>query len=334
MIDDLLVELLRLSQGNATDVVEVLRRAKVLAAQLGDEGARSWIDLELKGYPPGVDVPKYRVIPSELQVRNPFHGWNAVAWSGPGNLQEHFAHADVTSTMSEIVEICRGDGQPRASLGQAEMDVLVPTNPEFARLPTARWFAKSSFVAIADSARDRVLDWAIEVQTKRKLEQQPKESRVTRTKRTMFIGSTVEALKVARAVQAELDHDLEITLWNQNLFEPGNATWIDLVGQARGQKFDLALLVLGAEDQITSRGATANAPRDNCLLELGLFAGALGPDRTFFLIDRDNKPKIASDLLGITGLTYGGNRQDGNLQSAVGPACEQIRQRAEKLYAK
>jgi predicted nucleotide-binding protein len=147
----------------------------------------------------------------------------------------------------------------------------------------------------------------------------------------MFTGSTVEALKVARAVHAELDHDIEITLWNQNVFEPGNATWLDLITQARSGKYDLALLVLGSEDQITSRGTTSNGPRDNCLLELGLFSGAIGPDRTFFLIDRDNKPKIATDLLGITALSYGGNRSDGNLQSAVGPACEQVRQRVEKL---
>jgi hypothetical protein len=154
---------------------------------------------------------------------------------------------------------------------------------------------------------------------------------MNRTRPTMFIGSTVEALPVARAVQAELDYDIEITLWNQNVFEPGNATWVDLVAQARGEKFDLALLVLGAEDQIKSRGVVSNGPRDNVLLELGLFAGALGLDRTLFLIDRDKRPKIASDLAGITPLTYGSDRTDGNLQSAVGPACEQIRQKASKI---
>jgi predicted nucleotide-binding protein len=66
------------------------------------------------------------------------------------------------------------------------------------------------------------------------------------------------------------------------------------------------------------------------LLEYGLFVGAVGPDRTFFLYNRDHPPKIASDLAGVTALTYG-DRDDGNLQAAVGPACTGLRRRYAKL---
>ena len=141
----------------------------------------------------------------------------------------------------------------------------------------------------------------------------------------MFIGSTVEGLSVAQAVQAELDHDFEITLWNQALFRAGTSTWLELVSKARSGGFDVALLVLGGEDQITSRGVTQSAPRDNVLLEFGLFTGALGADKTFFLLNRDHKPKIASDLAGICALTYG-DRSDQNYHGAVGAACTALRQ--------
>jgi len=335
MIEKLLSELQECAQRRDTNVLELLSRAKVLAVKLAREDARSWTEHELNGYPDGVDVPVYRVIPSELKLRNPYHGWNAVVWSGSNAVQEHFASAEVRQPMSEIFEIASGKGEPRASLTQPEMDVLLPANPEFARLPSARFFSQSSFVAMVEAVRNRILDWSLMMETERAQQslsdETPKERALTRSRSTMFIGSTFEALRVARAVQAELDHDLEITLWNQNVFEPGNSTWNDLISQARSGRYDLALLVLGAEDRTTSRGATSNAPRDNVLLELGLFCGALGHDRTFFLIDRDNRPKIASDLAGITALIYGSNRSDGNMQSAVGPACEQIRQRVEKL---
>jgi len=145
----------------------------------------------------------------------------------------------------------------------------------------------------------------------------------------LFIGSTVEALQVAREVQAELDRDVEATVWHQNLFTPGDLTWTRLVEMARN-RFDFALFVFSADDVVESRGASTRGPRDNVLLEYGLFVGAVGPDRTFFLFNRDHRPKIASDLAGVTALDYG-DRDDDNLQAAVGPACTWLIKRCKKL---
>jgi predicted nucleotide-binding protein len=139
----------------------------------------------------------------------------------------------------------------------------------------------------------------------------------------LFIGSTAEALLVAQEVQAELDRDFEVTIWSQSLFGPGNGTWMRLVEMARSQ-FDFALFVFSADDMIESRGVLAPGPRDNVLLEYGLFVGALGLDKAFFLYNRDKPPKLASDLSGITALTYR-ERSDGNTQAAVGPACTSLR---------
>ena len=130
-------------------------------------------------------------------------------------------------------------------------------------------------------------------------------------------------------MQAELDHDIQTTVWTQNLFTPGDATWSRLVDMARTQ-FDFALFVFSGDDTVESRGAATRAPRDNVLLEYGLFVGAVGPDRTFFLFNRDHRPKIASDLAGVTALEYG-DRDDGNLQAAVGPACTRLIKQCKKL---
>ena len=335
-VADKVLELEQLAQSSSTDLLELLRRAKVIASRLllGEDAA--WIDQEIQGYQSPTAVPPYRIIPSELRVRNPYHGWNPVAWGGPGELQAHFASASIRLTIAEIVDLLRQDGEPSMSLAQSEMDILSFDNPDFTQLPSARFFARASFVAITEAVRTRVLNWSLaltlnESSTIKQSQHDTKDYQVTRTPPRMFIGSTAEALNVARAVQQELDHDMEITLWNQNVFEPGNATWLDLVDQARSKKFDFALLVLGAEDQVISRGVTSQSPRDNVLLELGLFAGALGRERTLFLYDRSNRPKIASDLAGIMALQYRGDRSDENLRSAVGPACEEIRKHIKRL---
>jgi predicted nucleotide-binding protein len=153
-----------------------------------------------------------------------------------------------------------------------------------------------------------------------------RETRVPRP--TMFIGSTVESLPIAREVAADLEHDLDVTVWNQDLFIGGEMTWTSLVQKAHS--FDFALLVFGSDDRIESRGVESLAVRDNVLIEYGLFVGVLGHQRTFFLFNRDHRPKIASDLAGVTPLTYR-DRDDDNLRAAVGTACNEIRKIARRL---
>lgn len=145
---------------------------------------------------------------------------------------------------------------------------------------------------------------------------------------TLFIGSTVDALPIARAVHAELDHDLEVTIWNHGLFSGGAMTWSQLLNKTA--EFDFALFVFSGEDEVTSKGETSLGIRDNVLIEYGLFVGALGHERVFFMFNRDARPKIASDLAGVTPLTYA-NRADKNLRAAVSPAADEIRQAAQRL---
>jgi hypothetical protein len=138
----------------------------------------------------------------------------------------------------------------------------------------------------------------------------------------------VEALDVARAIHAELDHDLDVTIWNHGLFSPGITTWVQLTQVTRD--FDFALFVFSGDDNVQSRGEQSLAVRDNLLIEYGLFVGVLGAERTFFLYNRDHRPKIASDLGGVTPLSYR-DRSDRNLQAAISPACNHIRQIANRL---
>ena len=91
MAESLVLELQRLALDSNTNVIELLRRAKVVATKLDLDDARVWIDQEIGGYHPPQEVPPYRVVPSQLEVLNPYHGWHAVDWGGAGNLQEYFS---------------------------------------------------------------------------------------------------------------------------------------------------------------------------------------------------------------------------------------------------
>jgi hypothetical protein len=138
---------------------------------------------------------------------------------------------------------------------------------------------------------------------------------------SVFIGSSSEGLAIAKAIQANLDSVAETTLWSQGVFGLSEGTLESLV--ARSREFDFALL-------IESRTRRTPSPRDNVLLELGLFIGVLGQQRTFLVFDRTAGLKLPSDLAGVTAATFQPHRVE-NWLAAVGPACTRIEASIKKL---
>lgn len=94
-------------------------------------------------------------------------------------------------------------------------------------------------------------------------------------KPTLFVGSSSEGLEFARAVNALLDEDAEVTLWKEGFFDLGS-TFIDSLIKAL-PRFDFAALMLTADDLLTSREVTTLSPRDNVLFRTRLVHGPLGP---------------------------------------------------------
>jgi hypothetical protein len=140
----------------------------------------------------------------------------------------------------------------------------------------------------------------------------------------VFVGSSAEALGVAYALQESLDFDAEVTVWSQDLFRPSQATLHELTRVAT--QFDFAAFVMCPDDVVSMRGVKLDAVRDNVIFEFGLFVGALGLSRCFFVVPRDSGPiHLPSDLLGVTPLTYRQHRSDNNIVAALGPACNQMR---------
>jgi hypothetical protein len=142
-------------------------------------------------------------------------------------------------------------------------------------------------------------------------------------KPSIFIGSSSEGLEVARAIRGLLSDAAQITVWNEGFFRPGN-TFIETLVNAL-PRFDFAVLVLTADDLIRSRNIDSFGPRDNVLFELGLFMGRLGRARTFLVHQSGVDLKIPSDLSGVTAAVYEWPREDCNYQSAVGAACDSLR---------
>lgn len=141
----------------------------------------------------------------------------------------------------------------------------------------------------------------------------------------IFVGSSREALPIAWAVQAQLEDKFDTTVWDQGLFR---LTYSLLDGLLEVlDSSDAGIFILHPDDVTVLRGQSERSVRDNVLLELGMFIGRLGRDRTVMLIPRDLPVDLPSDLRGLTAAEYDHRRVvSGEARAAVGPACTRIRE--------
>jgi hypothetical protein len=138
----------------------------------------------------------------------------------------------------------------------------------------------------------------------------------------IFVGSSREQLALAYAIQQEVEHSTEPTVWTQGIFEPSGTTMGSLLSATAA--CDAAIFVFSPDDLLRLRHHDHSVVRDNVVFELGLFIGRLGLNRVFFLTPRETELHLPTDLLGVTPATFDAHRSDGNLRAAVGPACQQI----------
>jgi len=124
----------------------------------------------------------------------------------------------------------------------------------------------------------------------------------SRSRPRIFIGSSSEGSDVVLAIEHNLlepsipnaGHRYDIEPWYDGLFGLGEHAFQSLIDRLK--QFDFAILVLTPDDVSLSRESERRVPRDNVLLELGLFVGAIGLNRTFIV--RERSIALPSDLLG------------------------------------
>jgi len=146
----------------------------------------------------------------------------------------------------------------------------------------------------------------------------------------MFIGSSVEHLDLAYAVQECLEHDVEGTVWTQDVFVLSKSATASLLKALDDS--DFGLFILSPDDVTAIRDKSVRTVRDNVIFELGLFIGRLGCDRCFIIVPRGQEDlHLPTDLLGITPATFDADRQDRNLVAALGPACNRVRKVISQL---
>jgi hypothetical protein len=145
----------------------------------------------------------------------------------------------------------------------------------------------------------------------------------------LFIGSSAEGKNVADAIQANLYREAECTVWTQGVFQLSDYNLQNLMRQVHASEF--GVFVFSPDDITEMRGKLFSVPRDNVVYELGLFSGALGPERCFFAIPEKTDIHLPSDLLGMNAGEYEIGRKDKNTEAAVAVFCRKVRQKIGEM---
>lgn len=148
-------------------------------------------------------------------------------------------------------------------------------------------------------------------------------------KPNMFIGSSVEGLPIAEAIQSNLFHQIDADLWSQGIFDLSNNTLDELISKSK--IFDFATFIMTPDDIAEIRNKEYKVSRDNVLFELGLFIGAMGKWRVFFVTPNTVDFHLPTDLLGVTPASYNPDSHSGNLEASLGPACTKIKKAVENM---
>jgi len=150
---------------------------------------------------------------------------------------------------------------------------------------------------------------------------------------SIFIGSSVESLEVAYAIQSQMEFTADPTVWTQGIFNFSKTTVEDLIEVFKNS--DFAIFVFTPDDSTKIRGEELRTVRDNIIFELGLAAGIIGKDRVFAIHPRDIENfHLPTDLYGITFGSYNNDRGDKNLKAAIGPSVFQIQKQIERLLGR
>jgi uncharacterized SAM-dependent methyltransferase len=149
------------------------------------------------------------------------------------------------------------------------------------------------------------------------------------SKPVLFVGSSFEARDFAGALQLNLKEDARVIPWTQVNFELSSFTLETLESEL--ERADFAAFIFAPDDHLRIRGDELSATRDNVLLELGMFIGRLGRQRSFIVLatGTEKKLRIPTDLLGLTVATYDHSSYD----SKEGPATETMGTASTKIGA-
>lgn len=140
----------------------------------------------------------------------------------------------------------------------------------------------------------------------------------------IFIGSSKAGYSIAEKVKTNLSSVGDCYLWQDPyVWEPNRSTFENLIRMV--SYFDFGIFVATGDDLTLTNDKIVIEPRDNVILEMALFLGAMGRDKSFLLVEEGIK--LPSDFNGIYMPRF--DKAD---DSKIKAACDEYANKIQEHY--
>lgn len=144
-------------------VSNLLREAKLLAAELDQTDFLRWLKFELEGYRNGNNYPEYRTLTGSMKAWNPYYGWMPVLHKS-SEVEKQLTTRSANQSIREIEVLLSNKSDTfempySSSVANQILEGGYQTK-------VSMFISRSSLARILDAVRNRLLDWAVELQKK------------------------------------------------------------------------------------------------------------------------------------------------------------------------
>ena len=147
------------------DVVNILRKAHLIASKLKLADFDQWIQHELNGYPDQESCPEYRKVRGSLKAFNPYRGWIPTSIQD-NEFEKKICERKLVNSISEIISLCQSSGNvltldfsgEQLALFDKMADSLLPMDYAL-HVPT------TAVKDIEEKVKNTILEWTLKLES-------------------------------------------------------------------------------------------------------------------------------------------------------------------------
>lgn len=148
------------------DVVNILRKAHLIASKLKLADFDQWIQHELNGYPDKESCPEYRKVCGSLKAFNPYRGWIPTSIQD-NEYEKMICERKLVNSISEIISLCQSSGNvltldfsgEQLALFDKMFDSPLPMDYAL-HVPT------TAVKDIEEKVKNTILEWTLKLESK------------------------------------------------------------------------------------------------------------------------------------------------------------------------
>jgi hypothetical protein len=158
-----------------TPLAVVLRKCMILAARLGHEPFKKWVDEELDGYPHDAELPAYRRIAGLMSVGN-FAGPLGASLKNvplrmapvPAELRDKYMKGEFREGVAKLADMAKPDEEGGKLVARWSGDLVSQVSDKYFEgyelLEAHIEIPRNAVVGVLDAVRNKVLKFALEIE--------------------------------------------------------------------------------------------------------------------------------------------------------------------------